>query len=230
MWDAQVAGVRERAIACSGSTSRVTAARRCRTARIAVERHRARARRAARRARDRERRVLRALARRHGRAVARRERSPSGSSASSSRAPARRSARRRCGTSAPSCVRARASGSSSPGRAERWFTPAFRESAAAQRILDDLGSMSAEGYAACCEALASFDFRADLRRIAPPTLVALRRGRSRHAAARHRRSSRRASAAHDRSASHAPRISRTSSSRRRSSAAVLAHLQERAAA
>jgi 3-oxoadipate enol-lactonase len=58
-----------------------------------------------------------------------------------------------------------------PGAAERWFTPAFVESAAARRILDDLGSMSAEGYAACCEAVASFDFRADLHRIVPPTLV-----------------------------------------------------------
>jgi 3-oxoadipate enol-lactonase len=57
------------------------------------------------------------------------------------------------------------------GAAERWFTPAFRESAAARRTLDDLRDMSADGYAACCEAVGSFDFHADLHRIAPPTLV-----------------------------------------------------------
>jgi 3-oxoadipate enol-lactonase len=57
------------------------------------------------------------------------------------------------------------------GARERWFTPAFRDSAAAQSILDDLRSMPPEGYAACCEAVGAFDFRADLRRVAPPTLV-----------------------------------------------------------
>lgn len=57
------------------------------------------------------------------------------------------------------------------GAAERWFTPAFRDSAAARSILDALRAMPAEGYAACCEAVGAFDFRADARRIAPPTLV-----------------------------------------------------------
>jgi 3-oxoadipate enol-lactonase len=57
------------------------------------------------------------------------------------------------------------------GARERWFTPAFRDSAAAQRILDELRGTPAEGYAACCEAVGAFDFRADLRRIVPPTLV-----------------------------------------------------------
>jgi 3-oxoadipate enol-lactonase len=57
------------------------------------------------------------------------------------------------------------------GAAERWFTPAFRESNEAQRILDELRRMSPEGYAACCEAVGAFDFREDVHRIEPPTLV-----------------------------------------------------------
>lgn len=54
---------------------------------------------------------------------------------------------------------------------ERWFTPAFRESPAADRIVDDLLGVSPAGYAACCEAVAEFDFRADVERIAVPALV-----------------------------------------------------------
>ncbi len=48
------------------------------------------------------------------------------------------------------------------GSRERWFTPAFRDSAAARRTLDELLTISPEGYARCCEALGAFDFRADL--------------------------------------------------------------------
>jgi len=57
------------------------------------------------------------------------------------------------------------------GAGERWFTPAFRDSAAALRILEELRDTPAEGYAACCEAVGAFDFRADLHRIVPPTLL-----------------------------------------------------------
>jgi 3-oxoadipate enol-lactonase len=57
------------------------------------------------------------------------------------------------------------------GANERWFTPAFRDSPAARRLLDELVTISADGYAACCEAVGNFDFHGDLRRIAPPTLV-----------------------------------------------------------
>jgi 3-oxoadipate enol-lactonase len=57
------------------------------------------------------------------------------------------------------------------GAGERWFTPAFRDSAAARRLLDELLTISPDGYAACCEAVGNFDFHDDLRRIAPPTLV-----------------------------------------------------------
>lgn len=50
----------------------------------------------------------------------------------------------------------------------RWFTPAFdggRALVAAMRAVDP------EAYAACCDALAAYDLRADLGRIAAPTLV-----------------------------------------------------------
>lgn len=57
------------------------------------------------------------------------------------------------------------------GARERWFTPAFRDALAAQRILDSLRTMSPQGYAACCKAVGTFDFRGDLQRIQAPTLV-----------------------------------------------------------
>jgi 3-oxoadipate enol-lactonase len=57
------------------------------------------------------------------------------------------------------------------GARERWFTPAFRDSAEANRIIDELRGIPPDGYAACAEAVGTFDFRADLGRIVPPTLV-----------------------------------------------------------
>jgi 3-oxoadipate enol-lactonase len=54
---------------------------------------------------------------------------------------------------------------------DRWFTAAFRESEPARRILDALAQIPAEGYAACAEAVGTFDFHAELHRIAAPTLV-----------------------------------------------------------
>ena len=57
------------------------------------------------------------------------------------------------------------------GARERWFTPAFRNTPAADRIIEELRRIPAEGYAAGCEAVGAFDARADLQRIAPPTLV-----------------------------------------------------------
>ena len=68
-------------------------------------------------------------------------------------------------------VRREGAGVTVPGASERWFTPAFRDSAAARRLLDELTTISADGYAACCEAVGNFDFHGDLQRIAPPTLV-----------------------------------------------------------
>lgn len=57
------------------------------------------------------------------------------------------------------------------GARERWFTPAFRDSEEANRIIDELRRIPPDGYAACAEAVGTFDFRGDLGRIAPPTLV-----------------------------------------------------------
>jgi 3-oxoadipate enol-lactonase len=57
------------------------------------------------------------------------------------------------------------------GVRERWFTPAFRDSPTALRILDELAAVPPEAYAACCEAAGDFDLRAELGRIAAPTLV-----------------------------------------------------------
>ncbi|MES1246969.1 MAG: 3-oxoadipate enol-lactonase [Actinomycetota bacterium] len=57
------------------------------------------------------------------------------------------------------------------GARERWFTPAFRDSPRADRIIDDLRAVSPEGYAACAEAVGDFDFRADVSRIAVPMHV-----------------------------------------------------------
>jgi 3-oxoadipate enol-lactonase len=57
------------------------------------------------------------------------------------------------------------------GARERWFTPAFRDTPAAKRILDALRATPPEGYAACCEAVGAFDFSRELQRIRPSTLV-----------------------------------------------------------
>lgn len=57
------------------------------------------------------------------------------------------------------------------GARDRWFTPSFRESPEARVILGELATMSAEGYAACCEAVGAFDYRDELHRIAAPTLA-----------------------------------------------------------
>ena len=57
------------------------------------------------------------------------------------------------------------------GARDRWFTPAFRESAEARVILDELATMSPDGYAACCDAVGAADLRGLLGRIAAPTVA-----------------------------------------------------------
>lgn len=56
---------------------------------------------------------------------------------------------------------------------DRWLTPAF--AAASPDLVGRLRAMAlatpAEGYAACCEAIASMDLRADLPSITAPTLL-----------------------------------------------------------
>lgn len=57
--------------------------------------------------------------------------------------------------------------------AARWFTKAFvrREPAVAGAMRDMIASTPAEGYAACCDAIAAFDFEHELGAIRAPTLV-----------------------------------------------------------
>jgi 3-oxoadipate enol-lactonase len=57
-----------------------------------------------------------------------------------------------------------------PGARERWFTEPFRDSPAAAAILDELAAVPSDGYAACAEAVAAWDFRTELGRVAVPTL------------------------------------------------------------
>lgn len=56
---------------------------------------------------------------------------------------------------------------------ERWFTPAFREQHpdAVDRIIGMLTATSPDGYAACCDGLASYDVTDRLGSIAAPTRV-----------------------------------------------------------
>ena len=59
------------------------------------------------------------------------------------------------------------------GAAGRWFTPAFAARAPRQvaALVDALRAGSAQGYAACCDALAVADLRGQLHAIAAPTLL-----------------------------------------------------------
>lgn len=72
----------------------------------------------------------------------------------------------------------RAAGSTAPiadAVLARWLTPAFAASDAGAPVLARLRAMllasPADGYAACCEAVARLDLRAQLPAIAAPTLV-----------------------------------------------------------
>ncbi|WZB62029.1 3-oxoadipate enol-lactonase [Achromobacter xylosoxidans] len=59
---------------------------------------------------------------------------------------------------------------SAPGR---WFTDGFIQAqpATVQRAQEGIAGIDPEGYAACCEALATSDLRADIDHIAVPTLL-----------------------------------------------------------
>jgi 3-oxoadipate enol-lactonase len=59
------------------------------------------------------------------------------------------------------------------GAAGRWFTPSFvqREAQRVAALVAMLRGSSAEGYAACCDALAAADLRGQLAAITVPTLL-----------------------------------------------------------
>ena len=70
-------------------------------------------------------------------------------------------------------VRARGVGAVADAVVARWFTAAFaeRDPATVARLRELLIATPAEGYAACCEAIAALDLRDDLPTIQAPTLV-----------------------------------------------------------
>lgn len=70
-------------------------------------------------------------------------------------------------------VRASGMDAVADGAAGRWFTPAFVARAPQQvaALVDTLRHSSAEGYAACCEALATADLREQVSAITVPTLL-----------------------------------------------------------
>ncbi|MET9319523.1 3-oxoadipate enol-lactonase [Streptomyces sp. NPDC003038] len=58
------------------------------------------------------------------------------------------------------------------GATERWFcAPATAETLPGQALLADLAAADPDSYAACCDALASYDLRDRLHRVTAPTLV-----------------------------------------------------------
>ncbi len=59
------------------------------------------------------------------------------------------------------------------GAADRWFTHAFRQKApeVVEALCHQLTHTDAEGYAACCEALAAADLRGEVEQIPLPTLI-----------------------------------------------------------
>jgi 3-oxoadipate enol-lactonase len=70
-------------------------------------------------------------------------------------------------------VRARGMAAVADAALERWFTPAFmqRHPETVDRTRRALLGTTAEGYAGCCEAIASHDLRRELGSIRAPTLV-----------------------------------------------------------
>lgn len=56
---------------------------------------------------------------------------------------------------------------------ERWFSPPFRRSSpqTVSALCQQLAESSADGYAACCDALASADMRQEIARITRPVLL-----------------------------------------------------------
>ncbi|WP_306391913.1 3-oxoadipate enol-lactonase [Telluria beijingensis] len=70
-------------------------------------------------------------------------------------------------------VRAASMAGVADGAAQRWFTPDFRAQApgVVAGLVDGLRRCDPAGYAACCDALAGADLRADIQGIVAPTLL-----------------------------------------------------------
>ncbi|WTW92365.1 3-oxoadipate enol-lactonase [Streptomycetaceae bacterium NBC_01309] len=68
-------------------------------------------------------------------------------------------------------VRAQGVGPIADGAAKRWFTSDFADAPEARRLVDAMRGVDPHGYAACCDAIAGYDLRADLSRVTAPTLV-----------------------------------------------------------
>ncbi|MYN10646.1 3-oxoadipate enol-lactonase [Pseudoduganella aquatica] len=70
-------------------------------------------------------------------------------------------------------VRAQGLGAIADSAASRWFTPEFvqHQPAVADAMANKLRGQNYEGYAACCDALASADLRAEIHAITAPTLI-----------------------------------------------------------
>jgi 3-oxoadipate enol-lactonase/4-carboxymuconolactone decarboxylase len=68
-------------------------------------------------------------------------------------------------------VRAKGTDPVADSAAGRWFTPEFAGEPAAEALVADVRAADAEAYAACCDALAAFDLRAELPKITAPTIV-----------------------------------------------------------
>jgi len=65
-------------------------------------------------------------------------------------------------------VRARGTAAIVDATLARWFTPAFADHEPTRRMIE---SVDDEGYARCCELLASIDLRGELHRVTQPSLV-----------------------------------------------------------
>ena len=76
-------------------------------------------------------------------------------------------------TGRAAAVRAGGTGVVADAVVGRWFTPSFaaRQPELVARMRAMIASTPADGYAACCEAIAGMDLRPDLARIAAPTLA-----------------------------------------------------------
>ena len=74
-------------------------------------------------------------------------------------------------TDRAAAVREGGSGAVAEAVVERWFTPAGRLPERVRRMQDMVADTPAEGYAACCEAIAAMDLRGDLALIGSPTLA-----------------------------------------------------------